>query len=61
LALSSFIERGGQRMQVVVRAPSPGQAIALAQDYRTWLLEHDAWSDAPRALDVLEAAPAPRM
>jgi hypothetical protein len=54
LALSSFIERGGQRMHVVVRSPSPGQAIALAQTYRAWLLEHGAWTDEIRALDVLD-------
>jgi hypothetical protein len=55
LALGSFIEPGGLRMQVIVRAASPGQAITLAQRYREWLLEHDLWSTQPRALAVLEA------
>jgi hypothetical protein len=54
LALGSFIEHGGQRMQVVVRAPSPGQAIAVAQQYRTWLIEHRFWTTDAAALQVLE-------
>jgi hypothetical protein len=60
LALGSFIERGGERMQVIVRAPSPGQAIALAQRYREWLFEQQLWSTEPRALEVLQASPSPR-
>jgi hypothetical protein len=56
LALGSFIEHGGHRMQVVVRAPSPGQAIAVAQKYRAWLLEHRVWTTEAAALQVLEAS-----
>jgi hypothetical protein len=55
LALGSFIEPGGERMQVIVRAPSPGQALIVAQSYREWLIEHMQWSTQARQLDVLEA------
>jgi hypothetical protein len=58
LALSSFIEPGGQRMQVIVRAGSPGQAIAAAQNYREWLLEHQLWRTQATPLAVLEADPS---
>jgi hypothetical protein len=57
LALSSFIEAGGQRMQVIVRAASPGQAIAAAQRYREWLIEHQLWSTQTTPLQVLDAGP----
>jgi hypothetical protein len=55
LALGSFIATGGERMQVIVRAPSPGQAIAAAQQYREWLLKHEKWSTQATPLEVLEA------
>jgi hypothetical protein len=56
LALSSFIVDGGTWMQVVVRAATPGQAIAAAQRYRDWLLERGAWGTRATALEVLDAA-----
>ena len=55
MALSSFLAAGGQRMQVVVWAGSPGQAIAAAQAYRAWLLAHDLWGSAAAPLQVLDA------
>jgi hypothetical protein len=41
-----------------VRAASLGQAIAAAQHYRVWLLEHDHWGTAVARLDVIEAGPS---
>src|SRR5436309_15292636 len=35
---NSYIERGGGRLNVVVMAKSPGQAIAAARDYAAWLI-----------------------
>ena len=58
MALSSFIDPGRLRMQVIVRAPSPGQAIATAQHYRVWLLEHHHWGTEAARLDVIEAGPS---
>jgi hypothetical protein len=55
LALGSFIAAGGERLQVIVRAPSPGRAIAAAQEYREWLLEHQKWSAQATPLEVLAA------
>jgi hypothetical protein len=60
LALCSFIEPGGERMQVIVRAASPGQAIVVAQSYREWLIENMQWSTQARQLDVLEATSTQR-
>jgi hypothetical protein len=58
LARGSFIESGGRRMQVIVRAASPGQAIAAAQHYRVWLLEQQAWGMQAVRIDAIEADPA---
>jgi hypothetical protein len=58
LAESSFTEPGGLHMQVIVRAASPGQAIAAAQNYRAWLLAHQNWSTQATRLDVIEADPS---
>jgi hypothetical protein len=55
LALGSFIEPGGEHVHVIVRAASPGQAIAVAQSYREWLLEHHSWTAEARPLEVLDA------
>ena len=57
LARGSFIERGGQRLCVVVWAASPGQAIAAAQRYRAWLLERELWDSQGRQLPPIEADP----
>jgi hypothetical protein len=58
LALSSFIVDGGHWMQVIVRAVSPGEAIAAAQRYRVWLLEQEVWGTQAKALDVIDASTA---
>jgi len=54
LALASFIVDGGQWMQVVVRAATPGEAIAAAQEYRGWLLEQQAWGTQARQLPIID-------
>jgi hypothetical protein len=56
LAVSSFIVDGGKWMQVIVWAASPGAAIAGAQRYRVWLLEHAAWGNEAKALEVIDAS-----
>ena len=56
MALSSFIVDGGHWMQVVVRAATPGEAIAAAQHYRDWLLERGAWGTQATALEVIDAS-----
>lgn len=45
-------------MQVIVRAGSPGQAIAAAQSYREWLLQHQLWSTQTTPLEILEVGSA---
>ena len=54
MALASFIVDGGQWMQVVVRAATPGEAIAAAQEYRGWLLEQQAWGTQARQLPIID-------
>ncbi len=58
MALSSFIVDGGQWMQVIVRAASPGEAIAAALHYRVWLLEQEIWGTHATALEVIDASTA---
>jgi hypothetical protein len=58
LAVRSFVADGGQWMQVIVRAASPGEAIAAAQQYRLGLLEQGAWGTQARALEVIDASTA---
>lgn len=52
----SFIQDGGERMSVIVFAPTPGLAIATADRYRLWLQEHDIWTTRPQQLEPLAAA-----
>jgi len=59
LAQSSFIAQGGERMQVIVRAPSPGAAIAAAQRYREWLLQESLWTTEATHVQVLDASTLP--
>ena len=56
MALASFIAQGGQWMQVVVRAPTPGAAIAATQQYREWLQKQQAWDTQAKQLEVIDAS-----
>ena len=40
----SFIEAGGERLHVIAFAVTPGQAIAVANEYRGWLQTNGHWS-----------------
>jgi hypothetical protein len=51
----SFIEAGGDRLHVIAFATTPGQAIALANDYREWLQANGQWSE-----DFRQVAPVRR-
>jgi hypothetical protein len=52
----SFIQDGGERMSVIVFAPTPGLAIDAAEHYRLWLHENDLWTTEAHPLDPIEAA-----
>jgi hypothetical protein len=39
----SFIEEGGEALHVIAFAVTPGQAIAVANDYRVWLQANGHW------------------
>jgi hypothetical protein len=54
----SFIADGGGRMSVIVFAPTPGVAIATAEEYHRWLQEQGLWSDNIRPLQPLQAVSA---
>jgi hypothetical protein len=51
----SFIPAGGEQMSVIVFAPTPGLAIATAQEYRAWLQEQGHWSERLQPLQPLQA------
>ena len=53
----SFIQAGGEQMSVIVFAPTPGVAIATAEEYRAWLQSHGHWSEQPKPLQPLQATP----
>ena len=52
----SFIRAGGEQMSVIVFAPTPGVAIATAQDYRTWLQSQGHWSEHLQPLQPFQPA-----
>jgi hypothetical protein len=52
----SFIEGDGSGMYVIVFARTPGQAIAAANRYRTWLLDRDLWSKGFAPLEPIQAS-----
>jgi hypothetical protein len=51
----SFIQDGGEQMSVIVLAPTPGVAIATADEYRTWLQANNLWTDRLQPLQPLQA------
>jgi hypothetical protein len=51
----SFIEQGGARMYVIAFAATPGQAIAVAHDYRNWLQEAGHWGNEELRLTPIHA------
>jgi hypothetical protein len=53
----SFIDRGGNRLHLVVFATSPGQAIAAARQYREQLLDQRLWGTEARQLAPIDADP----
>jgi hypothetical protein len=46
----SFIEAGGETMHVIAFAVTPGQAIAVADEYRHWLQANGHWGGDERRL-----------
>ena len=54
----SFIQAGGEQMSVIVFAPTPGLAIATADEYRTWLQEQGLWTKTLQPLQPLQATVA---
>ena len=52
---NSFIERGGERLNVVVMARSPGRAIAAAREYGAWLMENGVWGEDEVAVEPIFA------
>jgi len=54
----SFIQDGGERMSVIVFAPTPGLAIATAERYRLWLQQNDLWTTRAQQLEPIEATGA---
>jgi hypothetical protein len=52
----SFIQDGGERMSVIVFAPTPGLAISAAERYRLWLLQNDLWTMQAQPLEPIEAS-----
>ena len=52
----SFVADGGERMSVIVFAPTPGRAIATAEHYRRWLHKQGLWSERVQPLQPLQAA-----
>jgi hypothetical protein len=61
LANASFIEAGGARMQVIVRAWTPGQALAAAGALRRRLLALDEWGTEFRPLAPIDALGSPEV
>ena len=55
MADASFIERGGERMRVVVWAGTPGQALAAANAVRRRLIEDGVWGTEYVSLEPLRA------
>ena len=51
----SFIEAGGETMHVIALAATPGQAIAVADEYRQWLQANGHWSTEERRLTPIHA------
>jgi len=51
----SFIEAGGERLHVIAFAVTPGQAIAVANEYREWLQVNGHWSKEERRLTPIYA------
>lgn len=51
----SFIEEGGETMYVIAFAVTPGQAIAVANQYRVWLQENGHWSAEEQRLTPIHA------
>ena len=51
----SFIEAGGERLYVIAFAITPGQAIAVTADYRTWLQEAGHWGNEELRLTPIHA------
>ena len=51
----SFIRDGGEQMSVIVLAPTPGVAIATAEEYRVWLQDNGLWTEKLQPLQPLQA------
>jgi hypothetical protein len=51
----SFIEAGGETMYVIAFAITPGQAIAVADEYRVWLQANGHWSTDEQRLSPIHA------
>jgi hypothetical protein len=51
----SFIDAGGESMYVIALAVTPGQAIAVANEYRTWLQTNGHWTTDGCALSPIHA------
>lgn len=51
----SFVEQGGETMYVIAFAATPGQAIAVANDYRKWLLDTGHWGTGEVRLTPIHA------
>lgn len=51
----SFIEAGGERLHVIAFAVTPGQAIAVANDYREWLQANGHWGGEEVRLTPIHA------
>jgi hypothetical protein len=51
----SFIEQGGDRLHVIAFAATPGQAIAVANEYRAWLQDGGHWLTEERPLSPIHA------
>jgi hypothetical protein len=51
----SFLEEDGEAMHVIAFAVTPGQAIAVANEYRAWLQENGHWGTESRQLTPIHA------
>lgn len=51
----SFIQPDGEAMHVIAFAITPGQAIAVANEYRAWLQENGYWDAPDRRLTPIHA------
>ena len=52
---ASYIERGGERLHVIVWAKTKGEAAVAAAEYRRWLLEQGVWGSEERKVEPIHA------